>query len=300
MTTRSRGPLAGFGWLKHGISVGYRHPKPLLGGAAFLLLACLLPSLITLPLQLPALWPGTQPNPAAFGWIMAGSLLLGLLIVPLYAGYLQVVDAAERGLPARARDIFKPYRQGEALRLIGYGLTIIAIYVAMLGIIIASTGGGIARWYMQVLTAQAKHQPPPMALPGGFGITMALFMVLGLFMMAFYAISLGQVALRGRSVFGAIGDGIAGALKNLLPLLVFAVSLVLAWIVVALAVLLVAGLLVLLGKFVGAWLVLVLIVPLYIAVVLMMFAVMFGVMYYLWRDVCGDDTVTGMAPSIVA
>jgi len=300
MTTRSKGPLAGFGWLKRSISVGYRHPKPLLGGAAFLLLACLIPSLITLLMQFHSLPAGIQPSPATFGGIMAGSMLLGLLIVPLYAGYLQVVDAAEHGLPARARDIFKPYRQGEALRLIGYGLAILVVYVAMFGIIIAATGGGIANWYMQLLTAQANHQPPPTALPDGFGIAMALFMVLGLFMMGFYAISLGQVALRHRNVFGAIGDGMIGALKNLLPLLVFAVSLVLAWIVVAIVIAIVAILIVLLGKFVGTWLVLVLSIPLYIAMVLMMFAVMFGVMYHLWRDVCGDDMVTGMAPSIAA
>ena len=300
MTTRSKGPLACFGWLKRGISVGYRHPKPLLGGAALLLLACLMPSLITLLMQFHPLQAGIQPSPATFGWIMAGSMLLGLLIVPLYAGYLQVVDAAEHGLPARARDIFKPYRQGEAWRLIGYGLAILVVYVAIFGIIIAATGRGMIGWYMQVLTAQANHQPPPTALPDGFGIAMALFMVLGLFMMGFYAISLGQVALRHRSVFGAIGDGMIGALKNVLPLLVLAVSLVLAWIVVAIVIAIVAMLIVLLGKFVGAWLVLVLIIPLYIAMVLMMFAVMFAVMYHLWRDVCGDDIVTGMDPTIAA
>lgn len=300
MTTRSRGPLAGFGWLKRSISVGYRHPKPLLGGAAYLLLPCLMPSLITLLMQFHSRQAGIQPSPATFGWIMAGSMLLGLLMVPLYAGYLQVVDAAEHGLPARARDIFRPYRQGQAWRLIGYGLAILVVYAAMFGIIIAVTGRGIIGWYMHVLTAQVSHQPPPTALPGSFGIAMALFMLLGLFMMGFYAISLGQVALRRRSVFGAIGEGLIGALKNLLPLLVLAVSLVLAWIVVAIVIAIVAILIVLLGKFVGAWLVLVLIIPLYIAMVLMMFAVMFGVMYHLWRDVCGDDMVTGMAPAIAA
>jgi hypothetical protein len=298
MTTRSRGPLAGFGWLKRGIHVGYRHPKPLLGGAALLLLACLVPSLITLPLRLPSLQASMQLTPAIFGGVMVGSMLLGLLLVPLYAGYLQMVDAAERGLPARARDIFKPYRQGEALRLIGYGLAMLAVYIAVFGVIIAAAGGGIARWYMQTLTAQASHQPPPTTLPDGFASTMALLMVLGLFMMGLYAISLGQVALRRRSVFGAIGDGLVGALKNLLPLLVFAVSLVLAWIVVAIAIALLAVLFVLLGKLVGAWLVFVLVVPLYLALVLTAFAVMFGVMYYLWRDVCGDDTVAGSVSSI--
>jgi hypothetical protein len=300
MTIRSKGPLAGFGWLTHGISVGYRHPKPLLGGAAFLVLACLLPSLITLPMQFHAINAGTPLSPATFGWIMVGSMLLGLLTVPLYAGYLQMVDAAERGLPARARDIFKPYRQGEAWRLIGFGLAMIVVYAAMFGIVIAATGGGIARWYMQVLAAQANHQPPPTALPDGFGIAMALFMVLGLLMMGFYAISLGQIALRRRNVFGAIGDGMIGALKNVLPLLVFALSAALAWVVVAIAFLIIAALLSLLGALISPWVVLVVIVPLYIVLFLMVFAVMFGVMYYLWRDVCGDDIVTGLDPAIAA
>lgn len=299
MTIRSKRPLAGFGWLTQGIGVSYRHPKPLLGGAAFLVLACLLPSLITMPMQFHAISAGTPLSPATFGWIMAGSTLLSLLTVPLYAGYLQMVDAAERGLLVRAGDIFKPYRQGEAWRLIGYGLAMIVVYVAMFGIVIAAAGGGIASWYMQALSAQANHLPPP-ALPNGLGIAIALFMVLGLLMMGFYAISLGQVALRRRNVFGAIGDGMIGALKNLLPLLVFALSATLAWVVVAIAFLIIAALLTLLGGLISPWVVLVVIVPLYIALFLMLFAVMFGVMYYLWRDVCGDDIVTGMAPVIAA
>lgn len=300
MATRSNGPLAGFGWLKRGINVGYGNPKALFGGAAFLLVLCLLPTLITMPMQYGALRAGAQPDPATLGWVMAISAIGGLLLVPLYAGYLRVIDAAERGLPARARDIFQPYRQGDALRLIGYGLAMAVVYITAFGIVIAATGGGIARWYMQAMTAQANHQPPPATLPDGFGVAIPLFVVLGLFMIGVYAISLGQVALGRRSVFGAIGDGLVGALKNLLPLLVFVVSLLLAWVVLAIVVVLLVGLLALLGKLVGAWVVMVLMIPLYGAMMLMLFAVMFGVMYYLWRDVCGDGSVPAAAQSIAA
>jgi hypothetical protein len=301
MATRSNGPLAGFGWLKRGINVGYGNPKALFGGAAFLLVLCLLPTLVTMPMQYGALRAGTQPDPATFGWIMAISAIGGLLLVPLYAGYMRLIDAAERGLPTRASDIFQPYRQGDALRLVGYGLAMAVVYIVAFGAVVVATGGGIARWYMQVLSAQANHQPPPTTLPGGFGVAIALFLVLGLFMIGVYAISLGQVALRGRSVFGAIGDGVVGALKNLLPLLVFVVSLVLSWVVLALVVMLLVGLLVLLGKLVGTWLATALVIVLYGAMMLMLFAVMFGVMYYLWRDVCGDDDgVPAAAQSIAA
>ncbi len=93
MTTRSRGPLADFGWLQRGVCAAFRHPKPIFGGTAFLLLVCLLPVLLTLPLRFQSQNTGTPPDPAFLVAIMAGSLLLGLLIVPLYAGYLQVIDA---------------------------------------------------------------------------------------------------------------------------------------------------------------------------------------------------------------
>lgn len=299
MTTRSMGPLAGFSWLTRGISVGLRHPKPLFGGAGLLLVACLLPTLVTMPLQFRAAITGTPMNPATFGWIMALSMLLGLLLIPLYAGYLQVIDAADRGLPARALDIFNPYREGDALRLIGYGLAVIALYVLIFAIVIAVTGGGLVDWYMQAMTAQTSHLPPP-ALPSGFGIAVALIAVLCLFMMGFYAISLGQVALNRRNLFGALGDGTRGALKNVLPLIMFTVGAVLGWIALAIVVMIAVLLLVLIGKFVGAWLTFVVIVPIYIALLLTMFMWMFGSMYYLWRDVCGHDAVPDVAPMIAA
>ncbi|WP_267221983.1 hypothetical protein [Dyella silvae] len=262
-----------------------------------LIVASLLPAMVTLPMQLHAMATGTPQSPVTFVGLMAISMLVSLLIVPLYAGYLRVVDAAERGMPARASDIFNPYRQGEAWRLMGYGLTKMGLYFALFGSVIALTGGGIASWYMQVVTAQASHQAPP-ALPPGFGIAVALFMVLGIFMLGFYAISLGQVALGRRSVFGAIGDGLVGALKNLLPLLVFAVSLALAWLVAIIALAIVVFLLALIGKLIAPWLIFVLILPLYVALILAMIAVMFGVMYHLWRDVCGDDVMTGTEAAV--
>jgi hypothetical protein len=42
------------------------------------------------------------------------------------------------------------------------------------------------------------------------------------------------------------------------------------------------------------------IIPVYIALLLVVFAAMFGVMYYLWRDVCGGDTASGAAQAITA
>lgn len=300
MATRSRGPGAGFNWLTSGISAAFRHPKPLFGGAALVAVAALIPTFITLPLQFQAARSGAPMQPSTFGWIMALSVLFSLLLLPLYAGYLQVVDAAEEGLVARAVDVIKPYRDGRALRVIGFGVVMMLAYLVLFGAVIATTGSDVAHWYVQVLSAQANHEPPPTTLPSGFGITFLLILVLAIFMMGFYSIGLGQVTLRNRGVFAAIGDGIVGSLKNLLPLLMLTLGFLLIWIAVALGFGIVALVLVLIGKLVGAWLVLALMIPLYIGLLLVVFAAMFGVMYHLWRDVCGDDFVSRMAETVAA
>jgi hypothetical protein len=300
MTTRSKGPGAAFGWLSRGISVGFDEPKLLFGAAALVGLAALLPTLITLPMQFYALHAGAPLQSGVFRWIPILSVLLGLLVVPLYAGYLQVVDSVERGLLPTIGEIFKPYREGQAPRLIGYGLLMIVIYFAMFAIVIVVAGGSTAHWYMQALTAQAAHQQPPTGFPDGFGITLLLFLMVAIFMLGFYSISLGQLTLNNHSVFGAIGDGFIGALKNLLPLLTLTVSLVVVWIGVALCFGIAFFIIAMIGKLVGPWLTLVLIVPLYIALLVLVFTAMFGVMYHLWRDVCGDDIISGVAEPAAA
>ena len=300
MTTRSKGLGAAFGWLSRGISVGFDEPKILFGAAALVVVAAMLPTLITLPIQFYLLHAGMPPQSGVFRWIPILSMLLGLLAVPLYAGYLQVVNEVEHGALPRVSDIIKPYREGKALRLIGYGLLMLVIYFAILAIVLVAAGGGTAHWYMQAVTAQADHQQPPIGLPDGFWITLLLFMVVAIFMMGFYSISLGQLTLRNRSVFGAIGDGLIGALKNVLPLLMLAVSLVVIWIGVALCFGILAFVLAMIGKLVGPWLIFVLIVPLYIALLLVAFTAMFGVMYHLWHDVCGEDIVPGITEPVAA
>jgi len=299
MTTRSMGPEAGFNWLMNGIRTGFSHPKPLFGGAAFLVVIALLPSMITLPVQFYEMRVGAPPSATVSIVLMLASMLFGLLIIPLYAGFLQMIDAAERGQQARALDIFKPYRTGEALRLIGLGLASLAIYIVGAAIIILATGRGIVRWYMQTLAMQAAHQLPP-ALPDGFWAAVALLTVFWLWLTGYYAISLGQVALNKRSVFGAIADGAVGALKNALPLFVFALSAVIATIAVIVVFIIVAMLLALIAKLVSPWLMLVLLVPLYIALLLLMFTTMFGVTYHLWREVCGGGTAVAMPPPLAA
>ena len=289
MATRTRGPLAGLGWLKNAINIGYGNPKAVLGGAALVALLSLVPSLFTLPIQYGAAATGDAPGAGALALIMGISVLGGLLLVPAFAGYLGIVDAVERGRSARALDVFAPYRNGETLRLMGYGLGMLAVYAVSFGIVIAAAGAGAARWYMQAIS-DPNAAAAIGAMPDGLGVAFALALALGLLVMGVYAISLGQVALGGRNVLGSIGDGIVGSLKNVLPLLVLLVCTFVAVLIGGVVFALLAGLVAVLAKFVGAWLMVALLAPLYLGLMLVMFAVMFGVIYHLWRDVCGEST----------
>lgn len=300
MALRTNGASAGFGWLKRGISVGFRHFRALSGGTALLMLAYLVPMIFQLVSQHYLLQGGPPSGAVLIAAFMAVPMVISLLLLPLKAGYLQIIDAAERGLRPQARDIFKPYRQGRALAIIGYGLTLLVVYVGVTGLIIALTGGGLFRWYMGLLTAQAGHLRPTMALPDGSGIAISLIALTGIFMLGLYSISLGQVALRRRRVFGAIGDGFNGALKNYQPLVVLVISMILGWTALLLAILVPLLIMSLLGALVGLWLVLVVLVPIYIALFYLMISGLFGVEYHLWRDVCGGDTLPSTEPSFPA
>ena len=46
MTTRANGPLSGLDWLKRGLNSGRHNPRAIFGGAAVLMVAALLPSIV--------------------------------------------------------------------------------------------------------------------------------------------------------------------------------------------------------------------------------------------------------------
>jgi hypothetical protein len=300
MGTRTKGPLAGFGWLARGIEVSFDYPKQMFGAAFFLLLAALIPQLLTLPVRFHAQQMGTEASPAVIAWTMGLPLVFTLFLLPLHAGILQLVDAAEHGLKPRVTSIFSLYGNGEALRVIGYGLTFMVAYIAVFAIIFWATGRDVAHWYVQALSARANHLPPPTTLPSGFGITLALFFAFAIFLTGFHAIALGQIAQRRRSVFGALGDGLVGALKNLLPLLMLTLGALLTLLVVGLGFFIIVMLLVLIGKLTSMWVMLVFAVPLYIAFFLLMCSVSCGVMYHVWFDICGDDPVPTVTEPLAA
>lgn len=290
MQTRAMGPGAGWRWLVQGINLGRNNPRAVFGGAALLIAAALVPTLIQLVLQV-GLKLDSQGLMYALGTF---SLLYSLLVVmPLIGGMLRVIHASESGRETRASAIFDVFKSGQGLpRIVAVSIALALLAMVAIGLIVAVFGPGVAEWYVQAMVASqsleagagAPNLPP---LPEGFGTVVGLIILFGLFMQGFHAIAFGQIALTDRSVPGALADGFMGALKNLLPLLVmlvlFAIGAMLAIVVLALLI----GLLAAVGSFVHPALGVALAAPVYLAFLLILYVVIFGVMYHLWRDVTG-------------
>lgn len=288
MTTRANGPLAGIAWLRRGFNSGRHNPRAIFGGAALIMVAALIPGFLQAFAH-----AVLKPGPGAATIIAALTTVLAVVLLgPLMGGYLRVVDRSERGEPAQAADVIAPFRNAhDAKRLIGFSFIMLLVQLGALSLLFALFGHALQNlqdWYLRVAELlqhatpdkPAQLPPPPDGLSGLFSLG-GLF---ALFVAAVFAVGFGQVALQGRNLGAALVDGLAGAARNLLPLLVMAAVAFALMMAAGVVLVLVAGILGLLHPVLAVAVFL----PLYMVFVLVLYVVMFGVMYHLWRDVAGD------------
>lgn len=296
---RALNPGAGIGWLKNAVNLGRDNPKAIFGGIALVFLSLALP--IALFATLYAYMDASRAAGTGFFPLI---LVLVLALIPLMSaftiGLLRMIHKVESNLPARAGDVFAGFSDWRAiLRVIGLIVALALVQYSLLAVLLGVLAPGFGSWYLHDLQA-AMHGPGAQraaSLPSGFAVGISVAWLVGLVFNAVHALGLGQIALGGRGVFQAMGDGIAGVAKNLLPLMVMLLALVAAMIVLGLAMALLVILLALVAKLIGAWLAVIIVVPLYIAFLLAVYVVMFGLMYYMWRDICGDATSLPAAPA---
>lgn len=298
MTTRSVTMGAPFGWLMKALDVGRRNPGALFGGFLLLLLVGLVPSAVQ--------WFGewvAAPLTGAWYAINALSVLVSLAIMPpLLGSAFRLVHACETGAPARAVDVLAGYRDGPfALRMILLAVAYVGIFLVVTGALYALLPAKelIGQMIGVALSAPAGTPPDFTGLdapPGGLllwllGAT-AMLLVLG----NAYMLSFGQAALAGRPVLAALGDGFAGAFRNLLPFLGFAIAVFF----VGLVLMLIAGVVILVViavvSAISPALALAVALPLYLALMLGIYVVMFGFYYHGWREIFGA-TGTPFEPS---
>lgn len=302
MTIRAVEAMAGIGWLKNGFNLGRRNPGALFGGAALLMVAVI--GLAAVVGLLAGVTTAILGN--SFTAVMVGLLVVTLPVVALLGmlvvGYMRLVDAVGSGRSARAVDVFAGFSDlPTSMRAIGLLLLVVIIQNLLLLGLLYVLAGDFLQWYAQVLQASANGADPSAAmeqLPTGVGMAYLVMGLVGTLFFGVQAAGLGQVVLGGRGVLAGLGDGFTAAFKNLLPLLMLFLASILAMVVfmvvVAIGVLIVGLVIVvvslLLQDVAGMWLALVIGVPLYLAFLLATVVVSFGVMYHLWRDVCGSES----------
>lgn len=291
MATRAVRPGSGLQWFRNGFNLGHRNARKVFAGAAVVLVAGLVPSLAALPIQLAGPQTGTM-----FALTYALVMLLTFAIAPMYGGYLALIDAAESGGAPRVRDVFGAYRSATGMRIVGFALAVTVIYVAGFVGLAYLVAPELPALYGALLTSDAQQvQAMTPSLPDGFGRFIGLGLCLALFLGGVYGIGLGQVSLGGRGVGQALRDGVAGAAKNLLPLLVLLVVAIAAAIVAVLVFAIVAFVVGLVAALVGEWATVLVLLPLYLAGMLAVYVVGFGVVYHMWKSICGDDAGEAVA-----
>jgi hypothetical protein len=288
--------LAGFRWIWDALNIGRRGARAIFGGAGLLLLTAIGAGIATVIVMggVLAAVRGSQSMMMVVTFGFMAFMVLGMSFA--LVGYLRLVDAVESGRSARATDAFRgftdPRAGGGAFVIL---LAIMVLQQALMIGLVAWLLPDLGRWYLDVLhDAAAAGQPP--VLPSAFWKFYPASLLLNMVGSWVQAIAIGQVAIRGRSIAGALRDGVVGLLRNLPALLVLIVAAIVFAVAILLAVLLAAVLVVAIAKLVAMWLAVVLAVLLYLAFLVATIAVGCASMYYMWRDVAGP----GATPSPAA
>lgn len=290
---RSVAASAGVDWMKDAINLGRGNPRALFGGAALAVVA-----MVAMMFGI-GIVQGLLVATVGTGTAMVLGMALSMVAVVvvgsmLMVGFLRLVDDVESGRPTGAGRVFAGFSDiGTSLRVIGFSLLLTLLQYLVLGLLLAVLARDTLGWYAQMMTMSdpATMDPSMMVLPDGLGIATLVSIVVGLVMYGVQSIGACQIALRGRGVFAAIGDGVSGTFRNLLPLVVLLMVMIAALIAVAVVGVILALVVGMLAKLAGAWLGVVLGVPLYLGFMLVLCVVAVGIAYHLWRDICGgaDD-----------
>jgi hypothetical protein len=300
VTARNVTMGAPFGWLMRALDVGRRNPGALFGGFLLVLVVGLVPSAIQLAGDAVA-------EPFSAGWTAAYavSVLVSLLLMPpLVGAAFRLLHACESGAPARATDIFAAYRdRGFALRTVLLALAFMAVYLVALGALYVVLPGKetLVELFQRVAATPPGGQPDLSGLPAPpGGLLLWLLGTIGLLLLLgnAYMLAFAQVALGGRGIADALRDGFAGAFRNLLPFIGFALAAFFVGMVVLLIAAVVIGVVIALLAAVSPTLAVVVAIPLYLALMLGLYVVAFGFYYHAWREIFSAPGVPADGPAL--
>jgi hypothetical protein len=311
MIARSVGLGSMFGWIPATFRLVSRNFGAMIVAS---LLTLLLGVLMALPMLLAVFKslsglgsPGVPvaPPDLTLFWVMYGvTIVVGLLLgPPLLAGWFRLCEAADRNVGPSGSTVLSPYRDGGTwVRLVLLALLGALLYLLFLGLMFLLFHGV----FTEIATMQAVQlaggtpPPPSPAMLGKILLMYAVMMPL-LFLLQFvYMAGLAEVSLRPTGPVQAFLAALQAVLRNAFKLLLVMICLgVVAGFVgaiVAVVLALLAAVLalispVLMGLAIGL---------VYLAVVLVVYPLMFAGNYYAWKDLLGEGTAESASPGSVA
>lgn len=299
MTARTVSIGAPFSWLMKAIDVGRRNPRALFGGFAIVMLVSLVPTVVQMVLQ------ALLADSPVLMWSLYALVVLASVVAmpPLTGAAIRLLYACETGQPAAATDVFNGYRDSAfAVRMVLTSLLLFAFYLVILGVLYAVMPAKemIIEIFSRSMAAPPGGQPDmtgldfdPASLPWLMlwmvGAMAALFTA-----MHVQLLTTTHAALSGQGPLDSLLGGIAGTLRNVLPLTAFTLAMLVIGFFVMLILMLVLGLLAVLLALVSPVLAGVVLVPAYLFSILLVMVVLYGFYYHAWREIFGEPAADPM------
>ena len=298
MSARSVGVGAMFGWIPATFRVVSRNFGAMaLATTLTLLLGVLmaLPMVLVMFNSMPGLGSPGVPPPADLRmfWIAyALTIVVGMVLMPpVMAGWFRLCRAADHGARPSGLVVIEPYRDGATWgRLLVYALLAMLMYLLALALIFLAFRGV----FMEIMTMQAAQMaggtpPPPSAAMIGKILLMYVVLLPTMMLLQFvYMVGLAEVSLRPTPALRAFLDAWQAVLRNALKLLLLVFCLFVGFGAVIGIFAVVIALLAVALSLISPVLTGVVIALLYVAVLLVVYPLMFAGNYYAWKDLLGD------------
>ena len=292
MTAKKIDLAAPYRWLGEAFGLCRAHPRVLFGAGCLLTLVALLPSLLQMLIE-----AALQPSLPTRLVLQALFLVIGLVLLPpVSGGFYRLLHALHEGRPAMATDVFAVLRDSDAARrLIITNLFFVLLAVTLVvGLALAFGGAALFEYFRAMAALQPGATQLP-ALPPGLFWLISLLVILALVITTGQQLAAAQSALSTRAPLAAAGDGLRVALRNIGAWLLFYLPLGLLGFIAMVIVVLVVGLVFTLMSAINPMLAGVLLVPVFVLLMLVMYALMFAFYYLAWRETLGGEATP--APS---
>jgi len=276
----------GLAWFRDAINLGSRNPKAVFGAALLLIGAMYL--FVAILGVAAAMLGGAGDGEAASGALMfvalAMTLALMMLMPILLGGLMHVIREVEAGRPARATDLFAPFRSGRLPQLAALGVLQVVVAIVFGLLLVSITGTDYMKEYMaamhDLMSGALKAMPEPrhpvllFVLQVGYNYFTYVAMLLAVPLVLFSR----------ATVLDAVRDALRASVSNVAPNLLAAVLFVLGTLVAFLVVVLLAVLLGTLGALVHPIVGTLLTAAVLLAFGTALLVVLAGGAYFAWRD----------------